>query len=61
MLLAVLTIGAVSAAEDADVLAVEDAGDDAVAESPGEDDVSSGEDSDTLMDDVVLCRMKIIL
>ena len=51
LLLAVLTIGAVSAAEDADVLAVEDACDDAVAEAPGEDDVSSGEDSDTLMDD----------
>ncbi|MBO7718904.1 MAG: hypothetical protein J6S29_02000, partial [Methanosphaera sp.] len=51
LLLAVLTIGAVSAADDADALAVEDAGDDVIGEAPAEDDVASGEDSDTLMDD----------
>ena len=48
LLLAVLTIGAVSAAEDADVLAVEDAGDEAVAEAPADDIVSASVEDDAV-------------
>lgn len=48
LLLAVLTIGAVSAAEDADMLAAEDAGDEAIAEAPGEDIVSASDEEDAL-------------
>lgn len=38
LLLAVLTLGAVSAADDADVLAADDAGDEAIADAPADDD-----------------------
>ena len=49
LLLAVLTIGAVSAAENADSLAVDDTGDDEIAESPVEDvSLETGENDDSL-------------
>lgn len=52
LLLAVLTIGAVSAAEDANTLAVEDAGDEAVVEAPVDDaSLEAGENDDSLQED----------
>jgi hypothetical protein len=45
LLLAVLTIGAASAADDVDVLAVEDAGDEAIVEAPVDEDVVEAEES----------------
>ena len=49
LLLAVLTIGAVSATEDADALAVDDAGDEAIVEAPvDEDDVVGDAEANNL-------------
>ena len=58
LLLAVLTIGAVSAAEDADVLAVEDAGDEAVAEAPADDIVSASVEDDAVEADEINDELK---
>lgn len=51
LLLAILTFGAVSATEDGDALAVDDAGDEQVVEAPVDADlVESDESSDTLQE-----------
>lgn len=53
LLLAVLTIGAVSATEDVDALAVNDAGDEAIVESPVDEDATETAiaDEDVIEDD----------